>query len=132
MFDDLGIVIPIRISAAATMSTQCNQSMEHIWSVLLHNRWNVFVGCGRNTSQRILRLASVADLSENSDMAKKACEARLKAQAGRGGQGGGYGGRGGQGGGCGANEVNGWRKIQNRKITPQLPIKESSASMVFG
>jgi hypothetical protein len=30
MFDDLGIVIPIGISAAATMSTQCNQSMEHI------------------------------------------------------------------------------------------------------
>lgn len=27
-----------------TMSTQCNQSMEHIWSTLLHNRWNVFVG----------------------------------------------------------------------------------------
>jgi hypothetical protein len=31
-----------------------------------------------------------------------------------------------------ANEVNGWRKIQNRKITPRLPIKESSASTVFG
>ncbi len=31
-----------------------------------------------------------------------------------------------------ANEVNGWRKIQNRKITPRLPIKEPSASMVFG
>ena len=27
-----------------TISTQCNQSMEHIWSTLLHNRWNVFVG----------------------------------------------------------------------------------------
>ena len=27
-----------------TMSAQCNQSMEHIWSTLLHNRWNVFVG----------------------------------------------------------------------------------------
>lgn len=27
-----------------TMSSQCNQSMEHIWSTLLHNRWNVFVG----------------------------------------------------------------------------------------
>ncbi len=85
MFDDLGIVIPIGISAAATMITQCNQSMEHIWSTLLHNLWNVFVGCGCNTSQRISRLASVADLSKNSDMEKKACEARLKAQAGRGG-----------------------------------------------
>ena len=74
MFDDLGIVIPIVISAAATMSTQCNQSMEHIWSTLLHNRWNVFVGCGRNTSQRISRLASVADLSENSDMASLLAE----------------------------------------------------------
>ena len=27
-----------------TMSEQCDQSMEHIWSTLLHNRWNVFVG----------------------------------------------------------------------------------------
>jgi hypothetical protein len=27
-----------------TMSAHCNQSMEHIWSTLLHNRWNVFVG----------------------------------------------------------------------------------------
>ena len=27
-----------------TMSGQCDQSMEHIWSTLLHNRWNVFVG----------------------------------------------------------------------------------------
>ncbi len=31
-----------------------------------------------------------------------------------------------------ANEVNGWHKIQNRDITPRLPIKESSASTVFG
>ncbi|KAL7520557.1 hypothetical protein ACHAWX_005274 [Stephanocyclus meneghinianus] len=27
-----------------TMSDQCNQSHKHIWSTLLHNRWNVFVG----------------------------------------------------------------------------------------
>lgn len=27
-----------------TLSGQCDQSMEHIWSILLHNRWNVFVG----------------------------------------------------------------------------------------
>ncbi len=74
MFDDIGIVIPIGISAAATMSMQCNQSMEHIWSTLFHNRWNVFVGCGRNTSQCILRLASVDDLSENSDMASLLAE----------------------------------------------------------
>jgi hypothetical protein len=50
MFNNLGIIIPIGISAAATMSTQCNQSMEHIWSTLLHNRWNVFIGCGWNTT----------------------------------------------------------------------------------
>lgn len=25
-------------------SESCNQSMEHIWSTLLHNRWNVFIG----------------------------------------------------------------------------------------
>ena len=31
-----------------------------------------------------------------------------------------------------ANKVNGRHKIQNRKITPRLPIKESSASTVFG
>ena len=27
-----------------TVSAECNQSMRHIWSTLLHNRWNVFVG----------------------------------------------------------------------------------------
>lgn len=27
-----------------TMSAECNQSMKHIWSTLLHNRWNVFIG----------------------------------------------------------------------------------------
>lgn len=27
-----------------TIGDECNQSMEHIWSTLLHNRWNVFVG----------------------------------------------------------------------------------------
>jgi hypothetical protein len=74
MFDDLGIVISIGISAAATMSTQCNQSMEHIWSTLLHNRWNVFVGCRRNISQRVSQLVSVADLSTNSDMASLLAE----------------------------------------------------------
>jgi hypothetical protein len=31
-----------------------------------------------------------------------------------------------------ANEVNGRHKIQNQKITPQLPIKELSSSTVFG
>jgi hypothetical protein len=25
-------------------SMECNQSMKHIWSTLLHNRWNVFIG----------------------------------------------------------------------------------------
>lgn len=27
-----------------TISEQCNQSHKHVWSTLLHNRWNVFVG----------------------------------------------------------------------------------------
>ena len=27
-----------------TLSAECNQSMKHIWSTLLHNRWNVFIG----------------------------------------------------------------------------------------
>jgi hypothetical protein len=27
-----------------TISQACNQSVKHIWSTLLHNRWNVFVG----------------------------------------------------------------------------------------
>mmetsp|Transcript_15694 Transcript_15694/g.26267 ORF Transcript_15694/g.26267 Transcript_15694/m.26267 type:complete len:381 (-) Transcript_15694:56-1198(-) len=27
-----------------TISEECNQSMKHIWSTVLHNRWNVFVG----------------------------------------------------------------------------------------
>ncbi len=31
-----------------------------------------------------------------------------------------------------ANKVSGRHKIQNRKITPRLPIKEPSASTVFG
>lgn len=41
------IIIPILVSGSIwfeTMSEECNQSMKHIWSVLLHNRWNVFVG----------------------------------------------------------------------------------------
>ena len=27
-----------------TMSRSCDQSVKHIWSTLLHNRWNVFIG----------------------------------------------------------------------------------------
>ena len=40
------IIIPIICGSIwfETMSGECNQSMKHIWSVLLHNRWNVFVG----------------------------------------------------------------------------------------
>ncbi|KAL7538891.1 hypothetical protein ACHAXR_008869 [Thalassiosira sp. AJA248-18] len=41
------LVIGLFISGSVwfeTMSAHCNQSMEHIWSTLLHNRWNVFVG----------------------------------------------------------------------------------------
>jgi hypothetical protein len=26
------------------MAESCDQSVKHIWSTLLHNRWNVFVG----------------------------------------------------------------------------------------
>eukprot|EP01082_Thalassiosira_pseudonana_P008847 g7692.t1 g7692 contig26:65946-67854(-) len=42
-----GILIAAFVSGSVwfeTMSDQCNQSHKHIWSTLLHNRWNVFVG----------------------------------------------------------------------------------------
>lgn len=40
------ILIPLIIGCIwfETMSAECNQSMKHIWSTLLHNRWNVFIG----------------------------------------------------------------------------------------
>jgi hypothetical protein len=46
-------------------------------------------------------IAPECPLPHDEEKCKKACEARLKAQAGRGGRGGGCGGRDGQGGGCG-------------------------------
>lgn len=55
-----------------TMSAQCNQSMEHIWSTLLHNRWNVFVGAEEYVTWEIapgrLRDGSIVDVwSKSSD-----------------------------------------------------------------
>mmetsp|Transcript_34474 Transcript_34474/g.50570 ORF Transcript_34474/g.50570 Transcript_34474/m.50570 type:complete len:404 (+) Transcript_34474:61-1272(+) len=41
------ITIAVFVSGSVwfeTIAKQCDQSMEHIWSTLLHNRWNVFVG----------------------------------------------------------------------------------------
>eukprot|EP00521_Asterionellopsis_glacialis_P002874 CAMPEP_0195259086 /NCGR_PEP_ID=MMETSP0706-20130129/7750_1 /TAXON_ID=33640 /ORGANISM="Asterionellopsis glacialis, Strain CCMP134" /LENGTH=168 /DNA_ID=CAMNT_0040312509 /DNA_START=258 /DNA_END=764 /DNA_ORIENTATION=- len=35
------------------MSEQCNQSMEHVWSTVLHNRWNVFVGAEKYVTWEI-------------------------------------------------------------------------------
>ena len=49
-----------------TMSGECNQSMKHIWSVLLHNRWNVFVGAEEYVTWEIapgkLQNGSVVDV----------------------------------------------------------------------
>ena len=40
------VIIPMALGSFwfETMSGECNQSMKHIWSTLLHNRWNVFIG----------------------------------------------------------------------------------------
>jgi hypothetical protein len=37
----------------ATLSQACDQSVRHIWSTLLHNRWNVFVGAEEYVSWEI-------------------------------------------------------------------------------
>lgn len=40
-----------------TISRACDQSVTHIWSTLLHNRWNVFIGAeeyGKRTQKRIV------------------------------------------------------------------------------
>lgn len=54
-----------------TMSTQCNQSMEHIWSSLLHNRWNVFIGAEEYVTWEIapgrLLDGSIVDVWSKSD-----------------------------------------------------------------
>ena len=45
-FIQIGIIL-LFISGSIwfeTLTDECNQSMEHMWSTLLHNRWNVFVG----------------------------------------------------------------------------------------
>jgi len=40
------VILPMVIGSIwfETMSEECNQSMKHIWSTVLHNRWNVFIG----------------------------------------------------------------------------------------
>mmetsp|Transcript_13061 Transcript_13061/g.24948 ORF Transcript_13061/g.24948 Transcript_13061/m.24948 type:complete len:459 (+) Transcript_13061:101-1477(+) len=54
-----------------TMSAQCNQSMEHIWSTLLHNRWNVFVGAEEYVTWEIapgrLQDGSIVDVWSKTD-----------------------------------------------------------------
>ena len=54
-----------------TMSTQCNQSMEYIWSSLLHNRWNVFIGAEEYVTWEIapgrLLDGSIVDIWSKSD-----------------------------------------------------------------
>ncbi|KAL7545273.1 hypothetical protein ACHAWF_008620 [Thalassiosira exigua] len=54
-----------------TLSEQCDQSMEHVWSTLLHNRWNVFVGAEDYVTWEIApgRLAdgTVVDVWSKSD-----------------------------------------------------------------
>jgi hypothetical protein len=46
LIQSIFIIIPMICGSIwfETISEECNQSMKHIWSVLLHNRWNVFVG----------------------------------------------------------------------------------------
>jgi len=52
-----------------TASNECNQSMKHIWSPLLHNRWNVFVGAEEYVTWEIapgkLQDGSVVDVWGN-------------------------------------------------------------------
>jgi len=52
-------------------SEQCNQSHKHIWSTLLHNRWNVFVGAEEYVTWEIapgqLADGSVVDVWGKSD-----------------------------------------------------------------
>jgi len=54
-----------------TLSEECNQSMKHIWSTLLHNRWNVFIGAEEYVTWEIApgRLAdgSVVDVWARKD-----------------------------------------------------------------
>mmetsp|Transcript_5295 Transcript_5295/g.7723 ORF Transcript_5295/g.7723 Transcript_5295/m.7723 type:complete len:513 (-) Transcript_5295:73-1611(-) len=52
-------------------SDQCNQSHKHIWSTLLHNRWNVFVGAEEYVTWEIapgqLADGSIVDVWSKSD-----------------------------------------------------------------
>lgn len=49
-----------------TISNSCDQSVKHIWSTLLHNRWNVFVGAEEYVTWEIapgqLRDGSIVDV----------------------------------------------------------------------
>jgi hypothetical protein len=49
-----------------TISRACDQSVKHIWSTLLHNRWNVFVGAEEYVTWEIapgqLRDGSIVDV----------------------------------------------------------------------
>ena len=65
-----------------TMSGQCNQSMKHIWSVLLHNRWNVFVGAEEYVTWEIapgkLADGSVVDVWGRKDYVDWAMPGKIK------------------------------------------------------
>ena len=51
-------------------SNECTQSMEHIWSTLLHNRWNVFTGAEEYVTWEIcvgkLQNGTIVELWSNS------------------------------------------------------------------
>lgn len=61
-------IIPMIVGSLwfETMSAECNQSMKHIWSTLLHNRWNVFIGAEEYVTWEIapgrLKDGSVVDV----------------------------------------------------------------------
>eukprot|EP00571_Detonula_confervacea_P014791 CAMPEP_0172301654 /NCGR_PEP_ID=MMETSP1058-20130122/3504_1 /TAXON_ID=83371 /ORGANISM="Detonula confervacea, Strain CCMP 353" /LENGTH=389 /DNA_ID=CAMNT_0013011859 /DNA_START=617 /DNA_END=1789 /DNA_ORIENTATION=+ len=54
-----------------SLSAECNQSMEHVWSTLLHCRWNVFVGAEEYVTWEIapgrLLDGSIVDVWSKSD-----------------------------------------------------------------
>jgi len=71
----LGTILIISLITSSiwfeTLSEECNQSMKHIWSTLLHNRWNVFIGAEEYVTWEIApgRLAdgSVVDVWARKD-----------------------------------------------------------------
>jgi len=62
------VIVPMIFGSVwfETISGECNQSMKHIWSTLLHNRWNVFIGAEEYVTWEIapgrLQNGSVVDV----------------------------------------------------------------------